>query len=261
MLAVVAATAANPAAAAAAAACQEQLPARRPAAPSCPGWCSRRSRQAMWRLPWWQHATWRRPAGGTTLWAGGRLQLRRRASRTAPAAGLVQPWRGTQRGSGSWACGTTRCAWLGLALPGLAASYRERRTRPPRASSRHTQTQTQPFTLHALSLFVFLQGMMGMTRDGEEALLWLSRAAKQLADALDPAPPAAPLAPAADAATAADGAASSSAAGSGAVEAGIEASESRLAPAQGQQQRSPLPLLMSHLGCRDILAQVSLAAT
>jgi hypothetical protein len=91
---------------------------------------------------------------------------------------------------------------------------------------------------------------MGMTRDGEEALLWLSRAAKQLADALQ-SPLAASPAPPADAVANADG--------TGNASAGTGAAVPQLATAQGPQQRRPPPLLMSYQSCSDILAQVRMA--
>lgn len=69
-----------------------------------------------------------------------------------------------------------------------------------------------------------LQGFMGLAHDGEEAHLWLSRAAKQLAETL---------------AVSLDGSAAGSSGGR----------------AAGGQQVT-LPALMTEAGCRRILAQV-----
>ena len=131
---------------------------------------------------------------------------------------------------------------------------------------------------------------MGLTRDGEEALLWLYRSAKQLAqaveaplavEAVEPAladaaeppptllPPPGPADAAANAARddAGPGAGANptagvamgrpaGASGNAAAEAARQAEAgAEQAGGEGHQGRQ-LPLLMSHQGCIEVLAQV-----
>ncbi|KAI7836914.1 hypothetical protein COHA_009246 [Chlorella ohadii] len=89
------------------------------------------------------------------------------------------------------------------------------------------------------------KGLMGLAADGEEALLWLSRAARQLAEVVGDS---------------ADGGSSGSASGSGGgrlTDGGRSSGSGRLGATAAGAGRRPLPALMSESQCKLILSQAA----
>lgn len=103
---------------------------------------------------------------------------------------------------------------------------------------------SQPNSRYVYLHHFLIQGLMGLAADGEEALLWLSRAARQLAEVVGDS---------------ADGGSSGSASGSGGgrlTDGGRSSGSGRLGATGAGAGRRPLPALMSESQCKLILSQV-----